>query len=69
MATVHMDPIPRIEGHFAAEVDTDADYEAAPSGHPGHITDVQMKGEMYRGFENILKGRHCGDALTITQRI
>lgn len=67
MATYHLDPIVRIEGHLAAEVESTASY--AGTGTAGPVTDAKIKGEMFRGFENILQGRHPGDALEITQRI
>ncbi len=59
MATVVVDPLTRIEGHLrlTAEVDN------------GTITDAHSSGTMYRGFEQILKGRDPRDASRITQRI
>jgi hydrogenase large subunit len=62
-----MDPVPRIEGHLGIEIGTNATFGA--TGVAGTVTDVNAKAEMYRGYENILKGRHPGDALQITQRI
>lgn len=63
---VVMDPVPRIEGHIGAEIASSANYS---TGSSGVVTDVAVSVEMFRGFENILKGRHPGDALHITQRI
>ncbi len=52
-------PITRIEGHLsiAAEV------------RDRQVADVQVRGEMYRGFENIMQGRSPLDAARILQRI
>ncbi|MDI6888086.1 MAG: nickel-dependent hydrogenase large subunit [Methanocellales archaeon] len=59
MATVVVDPLTRIEGHLrlTAEVSD------------GVITNAHSSGTMYRGFEQILKGRDPRDASRITQRI
>ncbi len=68
MATTYVDPVTRIEGHMAVEVDSNAGYTTGtPTG--GTITSAKVKGEMYRGFENILKGRAPMDAIEIVQRI
>ncbi len=52
-------PLTRIEGHLKVEVDV--------SG--GKVTSAKVCGEMYRGFENLLIGRHPLDAQRITQRV
>ena len=54
-----IDPITRLEGHWGIEVDIDA----------GKITDAEIKGTMFRGFEIILPGRNPRDASFIAQRI
>jgi Ni,Fe-hydrogenase I large subunit len=59
MATIHLDPVTKIEGHLAIEI--------VESG--GSVSSAKSKGTMYRGFENILRGRYVGDAIQITQRI
>ena len=60
MATkVTIDPITRIEGHLKIDVEVDG----------GKVTDAHVAGEMFRGFEIILKGRNPLDAQQITQRI
>lgn len=59
MAKVLLDPISRIEGHLAIELDV----------QNGRVVDAKCKGDMYRGFENILLGRNPVDANQITQRI
>jgi Ni,Fe-hydrogenase I large subunit len=56
---ITIDPITRIEGHLAIEVEID----------DGKITHAQSVGEMFRGWEIILKGRDPRDAQMITQRI
>ncbi len=65
MATVYMDPVPRIEGHLGVEITTDAVYGSSS----GTVQSANAIAQMYRGYENILKGHHPGDALHITQRI
>lgn len=57
--TFEVDPISRIEGHLGVKVTTDA------SG----ITEADVHGNMWRGFENFLIGRDANDAITFTQRI
>lgn len=61
MATtrVIVDPVTRIEGHLKIEVEVE----------DGKVKDARVAGEMFRGFEMILKGRHPLDAQQITQRI
>lgn len=59
MAKVHIDPITRIEGHLSVELDV----------KNGKVVDAKSKGDMFRGFEQILRGRNPLDANQITQRI
>lgn len=59
MTSVTLDPITRIEGHLAVHTTVDG----------GRIADATVCGEMFRGFEVILQGRHPMDAQQITQRI
>lgn len=66
MAKVVLDPVTRIEGHLSIELEGDFNFDT-PTG--GTVTGVQASGTMYRGFENILKGRDPRDAIQITQRI
>lgn len=56
---IDIDPITRIEGHLAVSIEVS---EAA-------VSKAYCKGEMFRGFETILKGRDPLDAQQITQRI
>lgn len=57
--TVTIDPVTRIEGHLAIRIEVESD----------RVTDAFSSGEMFRGFELILKGRDPLDAQQITQRI
>ena len=57
--SVKIDPLTRIEGHLAFRVEV--------LSH--RVSDAFCSGEMFRGFELILKGRHPMDAQQITQRI
>ena len=59
MAKILIDPITRIEGHLSIEIDV----------QNGKVVDAKSKGDMFRGFETILKGRNPVDANQITQRI
>jgi len=54
-----IDPVTRIEGHLGIETRIDA----------GRVTEARVVGRMYRGFEQLLIGRHPVDAARITQRI
>ncbi len=60
MATkITIDPVTRIEGHLKIKVETDN----------GVVTNAFSAGEMFRGWELILKKRSPLDAPMITQRI
>ncbi len=54
-----LNPITRIEGHLSI----------AARVEDGRVAGVQVRGEMYRGFENIMQGRPPLDAARILQRI
>jgi len=56
---VSIDPVTRIEGHLAVRVEVEQN----------KISKGYCSGEMFRGFEIILKGRDPLDAQQITQRI
>ena len=62
MPTTIIDPIPRIEGHMKVILTID-------NTTNGTVTDAQMVGNMYRGFENFMVGQEPLDAPLITQRI
>ncbi len=56
---ITIDPITRIEGHLAIRLEVESN----------RVIDAFSSGEMFRGFEVILKGRDPLDAQQITQRI
>ena len=56
---ITIDPVTRIEGHLKVEAVVDA----------GEVKDARCCGTLFRGFENILVGRHPLDACRITQRV
>jgi len=57
--TITVDPLTRIEGHLSFQTDVEG----------GRVRSARLSGEMFRGFEIILKNRHPMDAQQITQRI
>jgi ferredoxin hydrogenase large subunit/hydrogenase large subunit len=57
--TITLSPVTRIEGHLGVKVDIDG----------GRVSKAYVSGEMFRGFEVILRGRDPLDAQHITQRI
>lgn len=57
--TISIDPITRIEGHLAIHVDIEG----------GSVSSARCSGEMFRGFEAILRGRDPLDAQQFVQRI
>ena len=58
-ATIAIDPVTRIEGHLTAQVVVEN----------GKVVDAHLTGGMFRGFEQILKGRDPRDSTQIVQRI
>jgi [NiFe] hydrogenase large subunit len=59
MATkITIDPITRIEGHLRIEVEVAG----------GKVVNAWSSGQLFRGFEIILKGRDPRDAPLFTQR-
>jgi [NiFe] hydrogenase large subunit len=59
MSRIIIDPITRIEGHLALEVEVEG----------GKVKDAWGSGTLFRGFEVVLKNRDPRDAYHITQRI
>jgi len=57
--TIAIEPITRIEGHMKVETHVESN----------RITDAKISGQMYRGFEKFLEGRHPVDAARIAQRV
>lgn len=60
MKTIKLDPVTRLEGHMKIEVEIDDNKK---------VISAKSTGNMFRGFENLLKGRDPRDAIHITQRI
>jgi len=56
---ITIDPVTRIEGHMKVEAVVDG----------GEVKEARCCGTLFRGFENILKGRHPLDAVRLTQRV
>ncbi len=54
-----IDPVTRLEGHLKVELEI----------NQNQVTDARVRGMLYRGFENILKGQPPENAPLITQRI
>jgi ferredoxin hydrogenase large subunit/hydrogenase large subunit len=57
--TIELSPVTRIEGHLAIKVEVE----------DGKVAKAYVAGEMFRGFEKILRGRDPLDAQHVTQRI
>jgi ferredoxin hydrogenase large subunit/hydrogenase large subunit len=57
--TIELNPVTRIEGHLSVKVEVE----------DGKVASAYVSGEMFRGFEKILRGRDPLDAQHITQRI
>jgi hydrogenase large subunit len=57
--TITIDPVTRVEGHMRVDVTVDG----------GEVKDARCAGTLFRGFENILAGRHPFDAVRLTQRV
>ncbi len=53
-----IDPITRIEGHLRIDIDVEG----------GKVKNAWSSGQMFRGIEKILEGKHPNDAWFITQR-
>lgn len=56
---ISIDPFTRIEGHLAISLDVEGN----------EVVGAECSGEMFRGFEQLLKGRSPVDSQQITQRI
>lgn len=57
---ITVSPVTRVEGHLGVEVDvTDS----------GKVVSARTSGTMFRGFEEIMRGRDPRDAIHLTQRI
>jgi ferredoxin hydrogenase large subunit/hydrogenase large subunit len=58
-STIALNPVTRIEGHLGIKIQVEA----------GRVAEAYVSGEMFRGFETLLRGRDPLDAQYITQRI
>ncbi len=56
---IKIDPVTRVEGHLAVKTELDS----------GKVAKAYVTGEMFRGFEVLLRGRTPSDAQQITQRV
>ncbi len=59
MARIVIDPITRIEGHLRIECEVEG----------GKVSKAWSSGQMWRGIENIVKGRDPREVWLFTQRI
>lgn len=59
MANYTIDPVTRIEGHLGVVLETDGSAVSAAFCH----------GNLFRGFELIMRDRNPRDAVILTQRI
>lgn len=57
--TIMVDPVTRIEGHLAVEVEVEG----------GVVVNAKSMGMLFRGLELIMRGRDPRDAAQIMQRI
>jgi len=65
---LELSPVTRIEGHLA--ITTEAEVVAGSQGsRVAKIVRARCQGEMYRGFETLLRGRDPLDAQQVVQRI
>jgi hydrogenase large subunit len=56
---VTIDPVTRIEGHLRVDVEVEG----------GKVKKAWSSGQMWRGIENIVKGRDAREVWLFTQRI
>ena len=64
MGKILIDPVNRMEGHLAIDCQT----AAAESGGV-RVSEAMLRGQLYRGFEQILIKRDPRDAMVLCQRI
>ena len=66
--TISISPLTRIEGHLAVHAKTETTANGK-NKKEARVSEACCEGELFRGFETILKGRDPLDAQQITQRI
>jgi len=66
MATkLRIDPVNRMEGHLGLDLTMGADESEV--GY--RVSNAKLQGQLFRGFELILKDRDPRDAMVLCQRI
>lgn len=66
MSKIIIDPVNRMEGHLGIDVTT---MPAESGGVRVAQNGAKLHGQLYRGFEQILKNRDPRDAMVLCQRI
>jgi hydrogenase large subunit len=64
MGKILIDPVNRMEGHLGIDCQT----VGAESGGV-RVSEAMLRGQLFRGFELILKNRDPRDAMVLCQRI
>jgi Ni,Fe-hydrogenase I large subunit len=64
---ISIDPVNRMEGHLAIKLDLDDSHAEEPSGY--RVSNAELEGQLFRGFEIFLNGRDPRDAYVLCQRI
>ena len=64
MSKIVIDPVNRMEGHIGI----DSPIAVDPANNGFTVTDANLKGNMFRGYEILLTNRDPRDAMVITQR-
>jgi Ni,Fe-hydrogenase I large subunit len=67
MAKIKIDPVNRMEGHLCIECQITGQGVAESGGY--RVTRAELHGQLFRGFEMILKRRDPRDSYVLTQRI
>jgi Ni,Fe-hydrogenase I large subunit len=63
MPKIIIDPVNRMEGHIGIDATVNVDESGGVK-----VSDANLKGNMFRGFEILLKKRDPRDAMVLTQR-
>ncbi len=64
MGKIIIDPVNRMEGHLGIEANT-----IVGESNGVRVSSAYLHGQLYRGFEQILKKRDPRDAMVLCQRI
>ncbi len=65
MGKILIDPVNRMEGHLGIDCQINPD----PLSGGQIVAHAELHGQLYRGFEQILKNRDPRDAMVLCQRI